>query len=71
MDPLDNPTKKIQQIQLKFPREYPPNKYMNPYILLAELNKAVKAKYDIEFLHVKYLMSKLLFIQQKTSNKDT
>jgi hypothetical protein len=49
--------KKIQQIRLGFVKEYAPYKYVSPYVLMNELNKAVKSKYDIEFIHVKYIQS--------------
>jgi hypothetical protein len=48
----------MELIKLGFPKEHPPYKNMNPYTLLEELNKATKSKYDIEIVHVKYLMTK-------------
>jgi len=49
--------KKIRQIQLKFNQSFPPYNFLNPYQLMAELNKLVKQKYDIEIVHMKYLES--------------
>ena len=42
-----NQTKKIYNLQLSFPAGYPPYHQVNPYVLLSELNKIVREKYDL------------------------
>jgi hypothetical protein len=42
---------------------------MNPYVLLSELNKQVRAKYDMQFVHVKYLMSNWFAILAKNEEQ--
>lgn len=50
----------IKQIRLKYSQDYAPYKFMNPYKLLAALNEAIKGRYDMEFVSVRYLMSSSL-----------
>ena len=63
MEPNIQPSGKfIKQIRLKYSQDYAPYKFMNPYKLLAALNEAVKGRYDMEFVSVRYLMSNYLLI---------
>ena len=68
------PHKRIQQIRLKFKfnSDYAPFKHFNPYQLREELNKAVRGLYDIEFVHVRYIMSTLpIYLSQEQDPERT
>jgi predicted transcriptional regulator len=50
--------RKIYHIKIRSSKAYAPNMFMNPYVYLKELSQAVRSKYDMEIIEVKYVVSK-------------
>ena len=50
--------RKIYHIKIRCSKAYAPNMFMNPYVYLKELTQAVRSRYDMEIIEVKYVVSK-------------
>jgi hypothetical protein len=56
--------KHIKQIRLAGHKSYFPNKYF-PYDFIDRLNEAVKGRYDITVIEVRYIISRAFSIQSR------
>jgi hypothetical protein len=55
----------IKQIRLAGHKSYFPNKYYSPYDFMDRLNEAVKGRYDLTVIEVRYIVSKTFPIQAR------
>lgn len=55
----------IKQIKLQGKKEYFPNKFYSPFDFMDKFNEAVKKRYDLHVVEVKYVISISFFIQAK------
>lgn len=55
----------IKQIRLAGHKSYFPNKYYSPYDFMDRLNEAVKGRYDLTVIEVRYIISKPFSIQAR------